>query len=38
MSALPHSAASRHFDVIVIGGGAAGMMCAARAGQRGRAC
>ncbi|MBP7626683.1 MAG: NAD(P)/FAD-dependent oxidoreductase, partial [Zoogloea sp.] len=36
MSALPHSAASRHFDVIVIGGGAAGMMCAARAGQRGR--
>ena len=36
MSALPHSAASRHFDVIVIGAGAAGMMCAAGAGQRGR--
>ena len=26
----------RHFDVIVIGGGAAGMMCALTAGQRGR--
>ena len=25
-----------HFDVVVIGAGAAGMMCAARAGQRGR--
>lgn len=27
---------SHHYDVIVIGGGAAGMMCAAQAGQRGR--
>ncbi len=26
----------RHFDVVVIGGGAAGMMCALTAGQRGR--
>ena len=25
-----------HFDVIVIGGGAAGLMCAAEAGKRGR--
>ena len=25
-----------HFDVIIIGAGAAGMMCAAQAGQRGR--
>ena len=29
-------AASRQFDVIVLGGGAAGLMCAAVAGQRGR--
>jgi predicted Rossmann fold flavoprotein len=29
-------AAAKHFDVIVIGAGAAGMMCAATAGQRGR--
>jgi predicted Rossmann fold flavoprotein len=29
-------AAGAHFDVIVIGAGAAGMMCAAVAGQRGR--
>lgn len=29
-------AAAKHFDVIVIGSGAAGMMCAATAGQRGR--
>jgi predicted Rossmann fold flavoprotein len=28
--------AARKFDVIVLGGGAAGMMCAATAGQRGR--
>ena len=27
---------TRHFDVIIIGGGAAGMMCALTAGQRGR--
>src|SRR5438552_16765370 len=27
---------SRSFDVVVIGAGAAGMMCAATAGQRGR--
>lgn len=27
---------SRNFDVVVIGGGAAGLMCAAQAGQRGR--
>ena len=27
---------ARHFDVIIIGSGAAGMMCAATAGQRGR--
>ncbi len=26
----------KHFDVIIIGAGAAGLMCAARAGQRGR--
>ena len=26
----------RHYDVIVLGAGAAGLMCAARAGQRGR--
>ncbi|WP_374485828.1 NAD(P)/FAD-dependent oxidoreductase [Zoogloea sp.] len=35
----PHTkppAAGSHFDVIVIGAGAAGMMCAAQAGQRGR--
>ena len=25
-----------HFDVIIIGGGAAGLMCAAKAEQRGR--
>src|ERR1700709_613201 len=25
-----------HFDVIILGGGAAGLMCAATAGQRGR--
>ena len=29
-------AAPRKFDVIVLGGGAAGLMCAANAGQRGR--
>src|SRR3954462_743879 len=29
-------AAAGTFDVVVIGAGAAGMMCAARAGQRGR--
>lgn len=29
-------AKTSHFDVIVIGAGAAGMMCAAQAGQRGR--
>lgn len=29
-------AAARNFDVIVIGAGAAGLMCAAQAGQRGR--
>ena len=29
-------AVAKHFDVIVIGAGAAGMMCAATAGQRGR--
>jgi predicted Rossmann fold flavoprotein len=29
-------ARTSHFDVIVIGAGAAGMMCAAQAGQRGR--
>src|SRR5512139_3073127 len=28
--------AQAQFDVVVIGAGAAGMMCAARAGQRGR--
>lgn len=28
--------AARNFDVIVLGGGAAGLMCAATAGQRGR--
>ena len=26
----------QHYDVIVIGAGAAGMMCAATAGQRGK--
>jgi len=30
------TAAARKFDVIVLGGGAAGLMCAAAAGQRGR--
>src|SRR5258708_23491322 len=30
------SEGSRSFDVVVIGAGAAGMMCAATAGQRGR--
>src|SRR3974377_2441207 len=30
------TAAARTFDVIVLGGGAAGLMCAATAGQRGR--
>jgi len=30
------AATSRQFDVIVLGGGAAGLMCAAVAGQRGR--
>ncbi len=34
MPATPSS--GRHFDVVVIGAGAAGMMCAATAGQRGR--
>ena len=34
MSRLP--ARSLDFDVVVIGAGAAGMMCAAQAGQRGR--
>ena len=29
-------ATNRHYDVLVIGAGAAGMMCAATAGQRGR--
>jgi predicted Rossmann fold flavoprotein len=33
---LPLNAAVSTFDVIVIGAGAAGMFCAARAGQRGR--
>jgi hypothetical protein len=32
----PMAAALRQFDVIVLGGGAAGLMCAAMAGQRGR--
>ncbi|MCE1186137.1 MAG: NAD(P)/FAD-dependent oxidoreductase [Rhodocyclales bacterium] len=32
---IPHFP-TRHFDVIVIGAGASGMMCAAEAGQRGR--
>lgn len=27
---------SQNYDVVIVGGGAAGMMCAARAGQRGR--
>ena len=27
---------SQAFDVVVLGGGAAGLMCAMRAGQRGR--
>lgn len=30
------SSNGRHFDVVIIGAGAAGMMCAATAGQRGR--
>src|SRR5690349_5817205 len=30
------SAATRKFDLIVLGGGAAGLMCAATAGRRGR--
>jgi flavin-dependent dehydrogenase len=30
------TAATRQFDVIVLGAGAAGLMCAAVAGQRGR--
>jgi hypothetical protein len=30
------NAAIRQFDVIVLGAGAAGLMCAAVAGQRGR--
>src|SRR5260221_14060821 len=34
--ARPRSAGSRSYDVVVIGAGAAGMMCAATAGQRGR--
>lgn len=29
---------NKHIDVVVIGGGAAGLMCAATAGQRGRHC
>lgn len=29
---------NKHVDVLVIGGGAAGLMCAATAGQRGRSC
>ena len=33
---MNHPAQPSHFDVIVIGAGAAGMMCAAEAGQRGR--
>jgi predicted Rossmann fold flavoprotein len=33
--ALTHSASS-HYDVIIIGGGASGLMCALTAGQRGR--
>lgn len=31
-----HNPKNNHFDIIVIGGGAAGLMCAATAGQRGR--
>src|SRR5260221_12794923 len=34
--ARPRSAGSRSYDVVVVGAGAAGMMCAATAGQRGR--
>jgi hypothetical protein len=34
--AFPDSAFPLSFDVVVIGAGAAGMMCAAQAGQRGR--
>ena len=33
---MKHPNLTSHFDVIVIGAGAAGMMCAAEAGQRGR--
>ncbi|MEM8541940.1 MAG: FAD-dependent oxidoreductase, partial [Pseudomonadota bacterium] len=29
-------ASKTHFDVIVLGGGAAGLMCAIEAGKRGR--
>ena len=34
--ALPVSVNSSHYDVVVIGGGASGLMCAMAAGQRGR--
>src|ERR1700682_5775597 len=33
---LPHTTATEAFDVIILGAGAAGLMCALTAGQRGR--
>ena len=29
---------SAHFDIIIIGAGAAGLMCGATAGERGKVC
>src|SRR4051794_40441882 len=33
---MPHASMGASFDALVIGGGAAGLMCASTAGQRGR--